>query len=336
VQASDNTPRARARLYAASALVRAGRLAEGIAALSALDADAEAVAGFGDAERAQMLATTIDCRLARGDLAEAMALGDGLVPYLEMEGLAGAFAHHAKGELASALGDPELAVQHFEAAGQCLVDHQTGAHPITLEALPWRASAALAMVRVGRRREAVALAVAHHADASRGGSAYARAQALRTLATADAGDQRVHLLREARAALRGGSADRLSAQIDTDLAGLLLLENSGPANLEALALLRNAEEYAGHQELWPLQGRVRRLLDRLGEAPQRVQSEALATLTSSERRVANLASLGLTNRQIAAELVVSVKAVEWHLSHTYRKLGINSRTRLAALLGASV
>src|SRR5690606_41466584 len=51
------------------------------------------------------------------------------------------------------------------------------------------------------------------------------------------------------------------------------------------------------QELWPLQGRIRRLLDRLGEQPHRVQSEALAALTAAERRVARLAADGLTNRQ---------------------------------------
>ena len=103
---------------------------------------------------------------------------------------------------------------------------------------------------------------------------------------------------------------------------------------EALTLLRSAEEYAGGQELWPLQGRVRRLLERLGESPRRVHAEALAALTASERRVARLAANGLTNREIAQELVVTVKAVEWHLSHVYRKLEIPSRARLAATLGS--
>jgi DNA-binding NarL/FixJ family response regulator len=49
-----------------------------------------------------------------------------------------------------------------------------------------------------------------------------------------------------------------------------------------------------------------------------------------------MAADGLTNRQIASELVVTVKAVEWHLSHVYRKLGISSRVNLAETLGASV
>ena len=38
-------------------------------------------------------------------------------------------------------------------------------------------------------------------------------------------------------------------------------------------------------------------------------------------------------REVAARLVVTVKAVEWHLSHVYRKLGIRSRNALAGALG---
>jgi DNA-binding NarL/FixJ family response regulator len=140
----------------------------------------------------------------------------------------------------------------------------------------------------------------------------------------------------ARAVLAGTVAERLSAQIDTDLAGLLLLTHAPDAEERALTLLRSAEDHAGRQELWPLQSRVRRLLDRLGEAPRKVQTEAMAALTASERRVARMAADGLTNRQIASELVVTVKAVEWHLSHVYRKLGISSRAKLAATLGVSV
>ena len=104
--------------------------------------------------------------------------------------------------------------------------------------------------------------------------------------------------------------------------------SQGGDTTEALAMLRDAEGYAGRQELWPLQGRVRRLLDHLGEAPQQIDSEAMASLTAAERRVAALAAEGLTNRQIAEQLLVSVKAVEWHLSNVYRKLEIRSRKAL--------
>ncbi len=48
--------------------------------------------------------------------------------------------------------------------------------------------------------------------------------------------------------------------------------------------------------------------------------------------MAELAAAGDTNRQIAEKLFVTVKAVEWHLSNTYRKLGISSRSELAVSL----
>jgi DNA-binding NarL/FixJ family response regulator len=56
------------------------------------------------------------------------------------------------------------------------------------------------------------------------------------------------------------------------------------------------------------------------------------TLTASERRVAQLAAGGMTNRQIARELYVSLKTVEAHLAHAYRKLEIASRAELRARL----
>ena len=57
------------------------------------------------------------------------------------------------------------------------------------------------------------------------------------------------------------------------------------------------------------------------------------SLTRGERRVVALAAEGKGNKQIAEELVVTVKAVEWHLSNAYRKLGISSRHELEGVLG---
>lgn len=53
-------------------------------------------------------------------------------------------------------------------------------------------------------------------------------------------------------------------------------------------------------------------------------------LTPQELAVARLAASGLTNRQVARELVLSVKTVEYHLGHAYAKLGISSRVGLVA------
>jgi DNA-binding CsgD family transcriptional regulator len=56
------------------------------------------------------------------------------------------------------------------------------------------------------------------------------------------------------------------------------------------------------------------------------------SLTPSERRVAKLAAQGLTTRQIAEALFVTPKTVEFHLRHTYQKLDVNSREKLAELM----
>ena len=55
-------------------------------------------------------------------------------------------------------------------------------------------------------------------------------------------------------------------------------------------------------------------------------------LTAQEVRVAAAVARGATNRQVAAELFLSPKTIEFHLGRVYRKLGIRSRTELAALV----
>ena len=51
-------------------------------------------------------------------------------------------------------------------------------------------------------------------------------------------------------------------------------------------------------------------------------------LSPSERRVAELAATGMTNRDVAAALSISPKTVEANLSRVYHKLGIRSRAEL--------
>ena len=56
-------------------------------------------------------------------------------------------------------------------------------------------------------------------------------------------------------------------------------------------------------------------------------------LTETERRVAELAASGLTNKDVASHLFISPKTVEANLAKVYRKLGISSRAELGARLG---
>ena len=76
--------------------------------------------------------------------------------------------------------------------------------------------------------------------------------------------------------------------------------------------------------------RARAELDRVG-----LRRTSGADLTEAERRVAELAAQGLTNRDVAAALFLSPKTVEANLSRAYRKLGIRSRAELGARMGSS-
>ena len=72
-----------------------------------------------------------------------------------------------------------------------------------------------------------------------------------------------------------------------------------------------------------------------GAHPRTILRRGLDALTASERRVATMAAEGLSNKEIAQALFVTVKTVEQHLGRVYRKLGISSRKHLAAALSGS-
>jgi DNA-binding NarL/FixJ family response regulator len=65
------------------------------------------------------------------------------------------------------------------------------------------------------------------------------------------------------------------------------------------------------------------------ESPHNVPP-TLDALTDRERQVAGLVATGITNREIAARLVLSEKTIERHLSRIFAKLEIPSRAALAA------
>ena len=74
----------------------------------------------------------------------------------------------------------------------------------------------------------------------------------------------------------------------------------------------------------------RRAKDELRAAGARLPRVASNTpLTPQEERVAGLVAEGLTNKEIAARLVVSTKTVEGHLRNIFEKLGVTSRTQVA-------
>jgi DNA-binding CsgD family transcriptional regulator len=71
-----------------------------------------------------------------------------------------------------------------------------------------------------------------------------------------------------------------------------------------------------------------------GARPRSRVLSGLDSLTASERRVADLAREGMTNREIAQALFVTARTVEGHLTQAFRKLDVSSRNELPAALGA--
>jgi DNA-binding NarL/FixJ family response regulator len=77
--------------------------------------------------------------------------------------------------------------------------------------------------------------------------------------------------------------------------------------------------------------------DRAGDELARISGRRPTAndLTTSEVRLAALAAEGLSNKEIAAALHISVHTVEAHLTRIYRKLGIRSRAALAQRLNTA-
>ncbi|HET7720155.1 MAG TPA: helix-turn-helix transcriptional regulator, partial [Acidimicrobiales bacterium] len=72
-----------------------------------------------------------------------------------------------------------------------------------------------------------------------------------------------------------------------------------------------------------------------GARPRRLTFTGVESLTASERRVAQMAAEGLSNRDIAQALFVTPKTVENQLGRVYVKLGVSSRRALGDALAPS-
>jgi DNA-binding CsgD family transcriptional regulator len=103
---------------------------------------------------------------------------------------------------------------------------------------------------------------------------------------------------------------------------------------EARRLLLEALDTAHHAGARPLVERAETELRAMGAKPRKVVLTGLESLTASERRVAELASEGLTNREIAQTLFVTIRTVEGHLTNVFRKLDLASRDELGEALHA--
>ncbi|MBK5307104.1 MAG: AAA family ATPase [Frankiaceae bacterium] len=143
-------------------------------------------------------------------------------------------------------------------------------------------------------------------------------------------EQRLELFGEAVAVLSASPARLATARACLQLG--IALRAAGQVG-EAQAPFRRALDLATSCGATPVAEAARRLLLSTGARPRRTALIGPDALTPSEREVADLASQGQTNRQIAARLFVTVKAVEKHLRNAYTKLDIERRTELAEALG---
>jgi DNA-binding NarL/FixJ family response regulator len=97
---------------------------------------------------------------------------------------------------------------------------------------------------------------------------------------------------------------------------------------EAAGELEAAHRTFQRLQATPYLERCARELSGCGRVTVRPRNAGHPVLTAQELTVARLAVRGMTNRQIARELVLSVKTIEYHLSNSYTKLGITSRMGL--------
>jgi DNA-binding CsgD family transcriptional regulator len=185
----------------------------------------------------------------------------------------------------------------------------------------WRSEAGLAALRLGAADEAARLIAEERALAERFGAPRAIGVALRAEAQLLGGREGLRLHEQAIALFAGCGARVEHAHGLLELGAAIRREGrAGDARTTLHEAVRRADA-AGAVAL----GRRARgeLTAAGGRAPSRRDA-----LSPSERRVAELAAAGRTNRQIAGELFVTMKTVEWHLANAYRKLEVRGRAEL--------
>jgi DNA-binding CsgD family transcriptional regulator len=262
----------------------------------------------GALDRAQKVLTRDAAPGASADLEDAMQL----FALAELRRGQGRFTE----ALQAALAAGELLEQHVPQVGYAL----------------WRGSAAQAALALGDEPRALELAEEMMQRAEDNQVLHQRIRSLRILGLCQGGRKGLETLRAA--VDLGLSAPRRLETIRAlvELGSALRRANERAAAREPLQRAADLANQGGATELY---GRARLELSASGGRPRR---EALlsgpASLTPSERRIADLAAGGQSNRQIAQALFVTPKTVEYHLRNAYRKLGIQGRGELAEALAA--
>ncbi|MGE4428046.1 MAG: helix-turn-helix transcriptional regulator [Solirubrobacteraceae bacterium] len=294
------------------------------------DAEAEAIHGLEAAVVPMglptLLASLVDALVARGELDRAWErLGEygghgTLPPLLGCLLLVGSRIRlrEALGDHAGALADCDLAATWMRMAGA------TTTLPVF-----WQPHAAACHLALGDHTEARRLADEAIEVAERSGEPRARAIARIALARCTAGAERLDLL--GTAATLAEEADARAILATARVARGKALHEAG-RTAEARTVLRTGYEIAVRCGAVPVADQAHAELVAAGARPRRASPVGPAALTPAELRVARVAAAGRSNREAAEQLFVTVKTVEMHLSSTYRKLGIRSRSQLAIAL----
>jgi len=241
-------------------------------------------------------------------------------------GWSAAYTLASEGHLAAYRREHERALRAFLAAGESLAQVSI----VNPAVLPWRSQAALAALQLGRSEQASELVAAERRLAEHFRAPRAIGVAIQAAGLIERGEAAVSLLESATEILARCGARVEHARALADL-GAAVRRAGRPK--EARAMLRGAIRIAEEVGATAVAQRAcEELLRAGGRTSSRHDSDK--DLTPSERRVAELAAAEHTNREIANELFVTVKAVEWHLGNAYRKLDVRGRRQLAAALGA--
>ena len=229
---------------------------------------------------------------------------------------------YARGMLREAQGRTDAALADVLATGDAVrALLVSGPSPV-----PWRSAAARLMAQLDRRDEARRTAAEDVELARDFGAPHTLGLALRGAALAPGGDAALRYLEESVEVLARSQARLELARSQCHLGSAL--RRTG-RRAEARDVLRAALDGASRCGARPLAERTRAELLAAGAKPHRERTSGVAALTASERRVAELAVEGLTNRQIAQALFVTASTVEKHLASAYSKLDVAGRAELA-------
>lgn len=230
------------------------------------------------------------------------------------------------------LGRIALARGRFEeAARQFARGREAGAVTGVQTPVPpdWRTWLAVSLTRLGRRADARDVAREAVELAERWGAHWPLGVAYRAAGLAEGGAEGIALVRRGVELLETGSARLEHARAVIVLGELL---RRAGETVEAREVLTRGVDLAHRLGAHALVERGRSELIAAGARPRRYAVTGVEALTPSELRVARMAAEGRTNRELAQQLFVTPKAVEYHLANAYRKLGIGSRAELAGAL----